>query len=134
MGFTNYLDAIRSFFNTKWVANGDGTAIVYENLDYTPVTGTPYILFAVRPSETTWDTPAWRTTIGAVVISVMTEENAGPEATEVLAELAAAQFREQTFDSGAGSFDEPSIEPQGPDGNGWYQANVRIPWLHQETA
>jgi hypothetical protein len=134
MGFTTYLDAIRSFFSTQWAANGDGTEVVYENLDYEPVTGTSYILFAVRPSDTRWTTPEWRITLGAVVFAVMAASNEGPESAETLAELVAAQFREQSFSSGSGKFDEPSVEPIGPDGRGWYQVNVRVPWYFHESA
>lgn len=134
MGHTDYLNAVRSFFATQWAANGDGTEIVYENLDYDPTIDTPYILFAVRPSETAWDSPDWRSTLGAVVLAVLTPSNAGPEAAETLTELAAAQFRKETFLSGEGTFDEPSIEPQGPNGQGWYQVNLRVPFYYQEPA
>jgi hypothetical protein len=134
VGFTTYTDAIRVFFSTQWAANGDGTEIVYENVDYKPTTGTGYSLFAVRPSETTWDSPDWRSTLGAVVFAVLSPSNAGPEAAEIRAELIAAQFRKQTFLSDAGTFDEPSIEPQGPTGQGWYQVNVRVPFHYQEPA
>jgi len=42
--------AIRAYFASRWTSLGDGTTVVYENLDYTPVTDTAYIAFGIRPA------------------------------------------------------------------------------------
>ena len=124
--------AIRAYFASRWTSLGDGTTVVYENLDYTPVTDTAYIAFGIRPVESAWVASGWADSIGAVVIAAMTPANAGPEAAETLASTIATCLGRQ-LDSGV-QFDEATVENIGPDGQGWYQVNVRVPWYYQEVA
>ena len=132
MGLTTWSNSIRTYFDSQWSANGDGTRIVYDNIDYTPVKGTPYIIFGLRPIESTWVTPAWVDTIGFVVCAVMVPQGKGPEAAETLAELIASQLRDKTTAAGV-VFLEPSMELINPDEQGWFQVNVRIPFAHLES-
>ena len=131
MAFTTYSNAIRSYFNTRWSSLGDGTYVVYENLQYEPTIGTPYILLAIRPVESEWVCPGSSDSIGAVSIAVMSPSDAGPEACEALAATAASCLARKT-DSGV-QFMEATIEPIGPDGAGFYQTNVRVPWWYTEA-
>lgn len=121
--------AIRAYFAARWTSLGDGTAVVYENLDYTPTTDTAYIVFGNRPVESAWVSSGWADSIGAVVIAAMTPANEGPEDAETLASTIATCLSRQ-LDSGV-QFDEATVENIGPDGQGWYQVNVRIPWYYQ---
>jgi hypothetical protein len=131
MAFTTYANAMRSYFETRWAALGDGSMIVFENVEYEPAVGTAYILFAIRPVESEWASPGSSDSIGAVSIAVMSPTDAGPEANETLA-AAVASCLARKSDSGV-QFMEATIEPIGPDGAGFYQTNVRVPWWYTEA-
>ena len=123
--------AIRAYFASRWTSLGDGTTVVYENLNYTPTTDTAYIAFGIRPVESAWVSPGWADSIGAVVIAAMTPANEGPEAAEELATTIATCLGRQK-DSGV-QFDQATVENIGPDGQGWYQVNVRAPYFYDES-
>jgi hypothetical protein len=123
--------AIRAYFASRWTSLGDGTTVVYENLDYTPVTDTAYIVFGIRPVESDWVASGWTDSIGAVVIAAMTPANEGPEAAETLAATVASCLARQS--SGGVQFDAATVENIGPDGQGWYQVNVRTPYYYDES-
>ena len=123
--------AIRAYFASRWTSLGDGTTVVYENLNYTPTTDTAYIAFGIRPVESAWVSPGWADSIGAVVIAAMTPANEGPEAAEELAATIATCLGRQK-DSGV-QFDQATVENIGPDGQGWYQVNVRAPYYYDES-
>lgn len=123
--------AIRAYFSTRWASLGDGTAVVYENLNYKPVTDTAFLVFGIRPVESAWTAPGWADSIGAVVIAAMTPANQGPEAAETLGATIATCLSRQE-DSGV-QFDEATVENIGPDSQGWYQVNVRTPYWYQES-
>ena len=131
MAFTTYANAIRTYLNTRWGTLGDGTALVFENIDYQPTIGTPYILIAIRPIESEWVSPGSSDSIGAVSIAVMSPTDAGPEAGETLATTVASCLARKS-DTGV-QYMEATIEPIGADGNGFSQINVRVPYFYTES-
>lgn len=131
MSYSTQADAIRAYFASRWTAVGDGTTIVYENLDYEPQAGTAYVLFGVRPIESAWVSPGSVDSIGAVSFAVLSPSNVGPEAAEGTATAIATALSRQS-DSGV-QYMEASIDPIGADGNGFYQVNVRVPYFVTES-
>lgn len=132
MSFATAAASVREYFNTRWSAVGDGTAVVYENVSYDPTIGTAYLIFGVRPVESAWVAPGWVDSTGAVVVAVMSPSNAGPEAAETTAALVAQALSRQK-DSGI-QYYEGSVEPIGQDGQGFYQCNVRVPFTYEAVA
>ena len=131
MSYTTWADSIRAYFVSRWTAVGDGTAVIYENLDYEPATGTAYILFGIRPVESEWVAPGSVDSIGAVSFAVFSPSNVGPEAGEATAAAISTALSRKS-DSGV-QFMEASIDPIGADGDGFYQVNVRSPFYVTEA-
>ena len=133
MTFATKATAIRTYFSTRWTSLGDGTIVVYENVEYEPVVGTPFITFEHRPIDSTWVAPGWVDSIGAVLVSVFTPADAGPEAAETLATTAASCLSRQT-DSGV-QFEEATIQPaENLDDIGFFRVTLRTPYSYTEVA
>jgi len=85
-------------FSTKWAA---ATPIAWENLDYTPVSGTTYVTFRIIPNSGNFASlghhPLVRT-LGMIEINIMTpfDGRSGAEPGNVLADNAIAIFKDST--------------------------------------
>ena len=139
MGFTDYADAVRAFFNTHMSANAPNVSVAWENVDNPSIpptvgAGNEWVRFTLRGSTNFDISPGWRNNFGVVIVQCFTDLDIGPGACEDVAEIVASGFRQQRFLSGAGDFSTPRLDPIGPDGEGWYQCNVTIPFFHQEAA
>jgi hypothetical protein len=131
--------AIRSRFNTQWAG---ATTIAWDNVAFTPPTGTPWVRVSIRPSD------AYQASIGTtgartfrdeglIFIGVFVPENEGEGEAWTLAESAADIFRGVTaagvvYSGPAG--DAPRVEVLGPDGSGWFQVQVRVYYRADQTA
>ncbi len=142
MSFATIAAAIRSRFNTQW---GSTTPIAWENVNYTPVTGTPWVRLTILPATARHAGLAVGSSAtgnrryregGLVVVQVFTPENEGDGESATLAEAAAAVFRGVTASgirySGPRG-EAPRIRTVGEDGEGWYQRNVEVPFEVDST-
>lgn len=87
-------ELLENRFNDKW---GQTTPIAWENVDYTPQSGTSYVTFRIMPNGSDFASigkhPLIRS-IGLVEINVMTPLNRGAEPGNNLADSAIEVFRD----------------------------------------
>jgi hypothetical protein len=131
VSINTWLDAIRSFIHTRWDVVGDGSELVPENVNFKPTQGQKFVAYQVRPIETVWVTPGFSDTLGAVVFTAYAPVGRGPEAAEDLLELAVSTVRRQK--TGDVQFEEASVEAIGPDDQGRFLVNGRVPFFYQES-
>ena len=132
MGLTTSADAIRSFIHTRWGVVGDGSELVPENVNFKPSTGQKFVAYQIRPIETLWVSPGWSDSIGSVLFSSYAPIGTGPETAEELLELAVSTVRFQK--TGDVQFEDASVEAIGPDDDGRFIVNGRVPYHYQERA
>lgn len=110
------------------------TPVAWPNVAYVPIVGTLWVRFNVVDGEST------RTTIGAttnnvrslglVIVQIFAPLDKGNAAALAKADAVAAIFRD--WCGSTVRCRTPSIKEVGPDGNGWYQVNVSVPFQRDE--
>ena len=132
MSYDTEADAIRARFNTSW---GATTPIAWPNVNFTPPAGEPWVRLTIRSDEAfsaSLPAPTIRHRhTGMVVVQVFTPDNEGDAEARTLADQVCAIFRDVTaggitYRGVDGS--SPYVTEVGPDGSGWYQLNVWVPY------
>ena len=134
MPVTDWLDLIRSYIHTRWAVVGDGSKLVPENVNFKPTNDQKFVAYQVRPIETAWVCAGSADTIGAVLFTAHAPVGRGPEAAEDLLELAISTIRRKTpTETGGVQFEDGSVEALGPDDQGRFLVNGRVPFYYQEA-
>ena len=121
-----------AYIHTRWAVVGDGSTLVPEGVTFKPTVDQKFVAYQIRPIETAWVSPGFSDTIGAVLFTAYAPAGTGPEAAEDLLELAVSTIRRKK--TGEVQFDEASVEALGPDDQGRFLVNGRVPFYFQEPA
>lgn len=140
MSFELEAELIESEFNTAW---GSTTPVQWDNVDYNPTAGTSYVTFTVVNGNTNIAGIGGSSNMhrirGLISINVYTALNTGSRSGRVLADQAAAIFREaQISNSDSSSAEEMTIFCGA--GNitrlgkveDWFVYNVTVPFYRNE--
>jgi len=121
---------IASEFNTQFSALSPTYDIAWENVDFTPADGEPWVRLTINEGEAfigaigggknTYRHP------GTVIVQVFTPTNIGYGKARSIADDVASIFRGKRI-SGVRFLSAPYINRVGPDGD-WYQLNVICPF------
>jgi hypothetical protein len=108
--------------------------IAWPNVEFTPPVRSPWVRFNVL------DADSFQTTIGAttnnhrfvgiVVINIFVPLDVGNASALAMADVVAAIFR--NWCGSTVRCRAASVKDLGPDGNGWYQVNVVVPFQRDE--
>lgn len=123
--------AVEGRFTAQWT--GTPLAhVVFDNIAYVPVQGTPYVRLSIRPGNSERITIGSREhrTVGLIVVQIFTPLGQGTSDARVLAEQAAAIFRDQEF--GGVLCRSASIQNVGQSTD-WNQFNVTVPYQRDEV-
>lgn len=126
---------LESRFNTQW---GVTTPIAWDNVDYTPVSGTSYVTFRIMPNygnQVSLGKHPLIRSIGLIEINVMTPVNNGRRPGATLADSVLAVFRDAygrgwqsgTLTCHAGYISNNMKESE------WYRHVVLIPFEYDES-
>lgn len=123
--------AIETRFSTLWAGTPIGD-VVFDNLPYTPVQGTPYVRLSIKPGTSERITIGTREhrVVGLILVQIFVPTGSGTNAARVLADEAAEIFRDQEFDGVLCR--SPSIQNVGQSGD-WAQFNVSVPYKRDEV-
>jgi hypothetical protein len=134
--FRDERDALQDRFSDAWDA--DAYPVVYENADVQDMPqGVPWVRFFVKPGQ---GNPAalggqFHRWAGVVLVQCFAQVGADASLAHLVADLVADVFlssgRGVQFTTSGGSritCDTPSVSVFGPEGHGYYQVNVQIPY------
>lgn len=123
--------AVESRFTAQWTGT-PMAHVVFDNLAYTPVQGTPYVRVSIRPGTSERITIGSREhrTVGVIIIQIFTPVGTGTADARAMADQAAAIFRDQEF--GGLLCRSPSIQNVGQSTD-WTQFNVTVPYQRDEV-
>lgn len=131
MSYAAQRQAIESRFSTLF-AGLPSAHVVFDNISYTPVQGTPYVRLSIKSGDSERITIGAREhrNVGLIIAQVFTPFGAGSNAGLVLADEIAAIYRDQEFDGVLCR--SASISVVGPTTD-WFQINVSIPFKRDEV-
>ena len=122
-------NAIRSALEAHLRDALAGVDVAWENVDYTPIQGTAWVRCVVRPGQV-FDGEIGRLGLsqrpGVLLAQVFVPDHLGSGPALDMAQAVEAAFRHE--DVGGVHCDNPYTTTVGPDGRGWYQVNVAVPW------
>lgn len=129
--------SIETRWNTLWVTGSPSAARTptsYEDVPHEPVEGTPWVRLTILNGEGRQLSSGdplnnMHRYVGIISLQIFTPAGQGSAAGKVLADLAAAVFRNQRFDSIYSRV--PYVSGTSIDGN-WQQTNVNVPFWRDE--
>ena len=137
MSYSAERASIEQRWATQWVTGSPSAArtpTAYENVPYEPIEGTSWVRITILNGEGRQlsmgdvgnNTHRYA---GVIALQIFTPAGAGSDAGKELADLAAAVFRNQRFDSiycRVPYISGTSIEGQ------WHQTNINVPFWRDE--
>lgn len=131
MSLTQQHDELTQAFNLLWA---DRTPVDWANVQFDMPANGSWARFRILDGDSNQLTIGATTNshrhVGVIVVSLFTELGKGDATIIALADIVADGFR-----NWIGSYShcrQPSIKEIGPDGQGWYQINVSIPFSRDE--
>lgn len=129
MSYEAELEAIEGRMNTNWTT----TPIVFENVDYVPVDGTPYVELFVKSADAvraSLGPSALHRIVGVILVNIHVPKGTGTNLARTYGDTIAAIFRDQAF-SGV-VCRAASVRSIGPV-NEWFVVSVTIPYYRNEV-
>lgn len=130
-GFDNLYDGLNGRFKTQ-VADTQSVSVEYGNLPYTiPTDGSTWCRFTVATNPTVRGMIGERGIPGIAFVQIFQPIKTGDASSLALADTIVEKFIGGVEDSI--SFGAASVISVGDDGRGWWQTNVSLPFLQQES-
>jgi len=131
MSYSAQRQAIESRFQALFTGLPIGQ-VVFANVAYTPVQGTPYVRLTIKSGDSERLTIGAREhrNVGLIIAQVFTPIGTGSNGGLVFADEIAAIYRDQEFDGVLCR--SPYITEVGPTTD-WFQINVSIPFKRDEV-
>jgi hypothetical protein len=130
MGFASAQISIESRFNSNFA----GCPVQYENVPYTPIPGTTFCTLEIVESYSQradiGTTNPFHRSFGSIIVNFHLPLDVGTNQGRVLADTAAAIFRDQDF-SGI-TCRSPVVRNIG-EVEGWYIVNMTCPFFYNEV-
>ena len=136
MSFNDERQSLESRFNTQWATytTSADVPIAWDNVEYTPVTGTTFVRFSVFPGDayqvSLGNRPLHRV-VGIIDIGIFVPQGQGTKNAKDLADIAAEIFRNWQDTTNKIRCRSPYLTQIGEE-EGWFQVNVTVPYIRDE--